>query len=589
ENFHTIVNGIIESIKRAHKNLSEGNLYLNSGFSSNKPGERYGRNRSIEAYYLNPKDEIEKYKTEDGEYDVTNRRMTVLKFVRDNGTEIGMYNWAAVHPHVSGQYLKLINGDSKGYASYLFEKDHKTDYLEEDTFVAAFAMNDAGDSSSNLPEDAYDYDDVELDENGNYPCDGIHDYKRMVERAKTQYELARIIYDNTGEELTGSVDYRQMYVHFPSFKIAPDYISPHEVRYKYPDSVDEDIENCRLCEPIAGLGMFSGSTEDSVGLIDNEGHARDVADNRSFMDFLEEPLANGLFDLIWRLFMPRELIQEDRDCHLEKINALPMGRGEYMIPNGKAVTEILPIQILKIGRFAIVSLPFEVTTMSGRRIRDDIKKILDDVTYVEINAISNAFMGYLTTRDEYSIQHYEGGENWFGPYTLNGIRQMLSELASTFQTGDDLPDYSLAIDDIRNTLEDQKIKVGKVKFDNKPVCKKFGDVIEGPEQIYNKGKTVRVKFWGGHPNNNFQTQLTYLVVEKKGEGGWEFIAADWDPSTFFRWKSTGLNMSEITVEWIIPKDAESGEYRICHFGNWKSALTRRIYPYTGISDSFIVQ
>ncbi|MFX0210864.1 MAG: neutral/alkaline non-lysosomal ceramidase N-terminal domain-containing protein, partial [Candidatus Hodarchaeota archaeon] len=344
-----------------------------------------------------------------------------------------------------------------------------TDYLAEDTFVAAFAMNDAGDSSANLPEDADDYDDVERDENGNYPGDGIHDYERMIKRANTQYELARNCYDSAREELTGSVDYRQIYVSFPNFKIDPEYISPHEVRYYDPDSVDEDIENCRLCEPVAGLGMLSGSIEDSVGLIDSEGNARDVTDTRSFMDFLEDPLANGLFDLIWVLFMPRELIQEDRVCHLEKINALPVGRGEYLIPHGKAVTEILPIQILKIGRFAIAALPFEVTTMGGRRIRDDIKRILDDVTHVEINAISNAYMGYLTTRDEYSIQHYEGGANWFGPYALNGIRQMLCELASTFQSGVDLPEYSLTINEIRNTLEHQKIKVGKVCFDSKPV------------------------------------------------------------------------------------------------------------------------
>ncbi|MFX0210865.1 MAG: neutral/alkaline non-lysosomal ceramidase C-terminal domain-containing protein, partial [Candidatus Hodarchaeota archaeon] len=89
--------------------------------------------------------------------------------------------------------------------------------------------------------------------------------------------------------------------------------------------------------------------------------------------------------------------------------------------------------------------------------------------------------------------------------------------------------------------------------------------------------------------NNFQTQSTYLVVEKKSESGWETIARDWDPSTLFRWKPIGLHMSEITIEWTIPEEIESGEYRICHFGNWKSAISCEITPYTGISDGFIVQ
>jgi neutral ceramidase len=579
ENFHTIVDGIVASIRRAHKNLAKGKIYINSGFSSENPGERYGWNRSLQAYFVNPQDEVEKYRTEDGSYDTTNRRMTVLKFVREDGTEIGMYNWAAVHAHVSGQYLKLINGDSKGVASYLFEKDHGTHYLAEDTFVAAFDMNDAGDSSGNLPEDADDYDDVESTEKGTYPGDGIHDYERMIKRATTQYELARTLYDGATEELTGRVDSRQMYVDFPNFKIDPDFISPHEIRYHDPDSRDEDRNNCRLCEPVAGLGMLSGSTEDSVGMLPSEGHARDVTDG--------SPV--GFLELVLGLFIPRHLLKEDRDCHLEKINALPMGRGEELVPNGKTAIEILPIQLIRIGKFAVAALPFEVTTMGGRRIRDDIKNILTDVTHVEINAISNGFMGYLTTRDEYSIQHYEGGQNWFGPYALNGVRQMFSNLAETMLSNIGPPEYSLTINDIKNTLEDQRIKVGKVRFDSTPSGSNFGDVIQEPELSYSTGETVTAKFWGGHPNNDFQTQSTYLTVEKQAGNGWEAIAVDWDPSTLFRWRPIGLSMSEVTIEWTIPEETESGTYRIRHFGHQKAATTAEISPYTGISDSFTVE
>jgi len=578
ENFHGIVDGIVTSVRKAHNNLARGKIYLNSGFSSEEPGERYGWNRSPEAYFLNPQDEIERYRTGSGNYDTTNRRMTVLKFVREDGTEIGMYNWAAVHTHVSGQYLRLINGDSKGVASYLFEKDHGTDYLADDTFVAAFDMNDAGDSSGNLPEDADDYDDAELTENGSYPGDGIHDYERMIKRGRTQYELARALYDSAGEELTGRVDSRQMYVDFPNFKVDPGFISPHEVRYHDPDSVDEDINNCRLCEPVAGLGMLSGSTEDSVGILPSEGHARNVTDG--------PPV--GLLELILGLFIPRPMVEEDRNCHLEKINALPMGRGEELVPGGKAAIEILPIQLVRIGRFAIVALPFEVTTMGGRRIRDDIKNVLPDVTHVEINPISNALMGYLTTRDEYSIQHYEGGVNWFGPYALNGVRQMFSDLAEAMRSDTGPPDYALRIDDIRSTLEDQRIKVGKVSFDSKPSGSNFGDVIQEPELSYNTGETVTAKFWGGHPNNDFHSQSTYLVVERQVGNGWEAIARDWDPSTFFRWQRIGLSMSEVTIEWTIPEEAEPGVYRIRHFGHQKAAGSGEIRPYTGMTESFTV-
>ena len=128
-----------------------------------------------------------------------------------------------------------------------------------------------------------------------------------------------------------------------------------------------------------------------------------------------------------------------------------------------------------------------------------------------------------------------------------------------------------------------------MSFDTKPFEKNFGDVIQAPDPSYSNGETVTVKFWGGHPNNNFQTQSTYLVVEKKVDGRWQVIAMDWDPSTVFQWKRIGFSMSEITVEWIIPEGTESGVYRICHHGHWRRAGTGEISPYTGISDSFTIQ
>ncbi|MCP4715097.1 MAG: neutral/alkaline ceramidase [Deltaproteobacteria bacterium] len=588
-NFQTIVDGIVESVKRAHNNLVPGTLEVGAGLSSAQPGGRYGRNRSEAAYFLNPEDEVDAYKTDDGDYDLTNRRMTIVRFERDNGTGVGMYAWAAVHPHASGQYRKLINGDSKGYASYLFEQDRRTDYLADETFAAAFVMNDAGDSSSNLPEDADDYADVERNELGDYPADGTHDYERMIKRGRAQYELARRLYDNAGAELTGSVDFRQMYVNFPGFRIDPDYVVPEQVRYHGPAGVDEDREDCRLCEPAASLAMMSGSVEDSVGPISNEGHAREVNAKPSLRDFVTQPFDSGLFDMLWGLVIPAALMQEDRDCHLEKIISLPLGRVDLLVPRRKTVAEVLPIQLFRIGRLAIVSLPFEVTTMAGRRIRNDIKQLMPDVTHVEINALCNASVGYLTTREEYALQHYEGGQNWFGPYTLNGVRQMLSELAAAMETGGALPGYALTIDAIERIPTDLKQPVGTVSYDAVPPGRQFGDIIQAPAEFYRHGDTVEAVFRGAHPNNNFQTQATYLAVERMDAGGWETLFRDWDPSTRFRWKQIGSHMSQVTIQWTIPADAVAGEYRIRHFGHWKSAVTGEMTSYEGVSSSFIVE
>lgn len=48
--------------------------------------------------------------------------MTLLKFVADDGEEMGAINWFAVHGTSMNNTNGFISGDNKGYASQLFER-----------------------------------------------------------------------------------------------------------------------------------------------------------------------------------------------------------------------------------------------------------------------------------------------------------------------------------------------------------------------------------------------------------------------------------------------------------------------------------
>ena len=135
QNFEAIVNGIVKSIESAHKNLTLGTIYVKKD-----DDENCGGNRSPYAYKNNPEDERNEYKDGDKECD-TDKEMLLLKFVKEDGTAIGEINWFAIHPTSMGEKNKLINGDNKGYASYLFEKDYN--------ITAAFANSTCGDVSGN--------------------------------------------------------------------------------------------------------------------------------------------------------------------------------------------------------------------------------------------------------------------------------------------------------------------------------------------------------------------------------------------------------------------------------------------------------
>ena len=66
----------------------------------------------------------------------------------------------------------------------------------------------------------------------------------------------------------------------------------------------------------------------------------------------------------------------------------------------------------------LVAVPFEMTTMAGRRLRETVRERLAPVgvEHVVIAGLSNAYAGYLTTRQEYAKQDYAGASTHFGPW-----------------------------------------------------------------------------------------------------------------------------------------------------------------------------
>jgi len=121
QNFEAIVNGIFQSIVRAHGNLAEGRIRIARGDLLDA-----SINRSPKAYGENPAAERVQY-----EFD-TDKTMTLLRLERLDGTAIGTVNWFAVHGTSMGNENLLISGDNKGYAAYLFEKLAGTDPLAPD-------------------------------------------------------------------------------------------------------------------------------------------------------------------------------------------------------------------------------------------------------------------------------------------------------------------------------------------------------------------------------------------------------------------------------------------------------------------------
>ena len=536
QNFECIVNGMVQSIKKAHQNLAPGKIFINRGNI-----EDCGLNRSTVAYENNPPDEKAKYNGN------TDKEMLLLKFVKNDGKEIGCLNWYAIHPTNRGNKNKLISGDNKGYASYLFEKEKGTNIHDAETFIAAFANSNCGDISGNVK---YGVPDL------------THDFIHMKEFGEKQYIKAKELYNSANIELSGSIDFRHTNVNMSNVQIKG--------------------TNNRTYPAALGASMFAGSTEDSASDFGiTEGiKATSSGDYPAEQRNIILEAINILSGLLTGFKVPGILEDEMMQGHKPKPIVFAQGLAEpYPLS-----PEVLPLQIIKIGNLVIAAVPSEITTMAGRRLKTTILNEFGNsvVDYFAINAYANSYAGYITTKEEYDTQLYEGASTHFGPYTLMAYQQEFGKLAKAIKNEKTIP----AGPSPRDLSSKQTSLLTNVVTDTQPwPWIPFGSVQIDVDSFYKAGATAKVTFWGAHPKNNLRPQGTFLEVQRKERDKWVTIFNDNDPCTIYQWERDFIANSKITITWNIPADTKNGEYRICHYGDSK-AISGNVSSYHGVSNTF---
>ncbi|RHY83933.1 hypothetical protein DYB35_004114 [Aphanomyces astaci] len=262
---------------------------------------------------------------------------------------------------------------------------------------------------------------------------------------------------------------------------------------------------------------------------------------------------------------------------------------------------ILPLQLVVLGpSLVLAAMPFETTTMAGRRLRRSIAAALELPTAntVVLAGLANAYCGYMTTREEYAIQRYEGASTHFGPNQLVATQQQFDELATALRL---------------RTLPPSAPQPHKVSTSNwhTPVLHdsagganwRFGQVVVDEErQSLGPGDIAQAVFCAGHPKNDLRVQSTFLEIQRwrsfagcgcgsgsESGGVWVLHADDSDPQTFFHWKRSGLSASLVTIVWHIPSSTPPGRYRIKHNGHYKQHWNNDVVvAYCGVSRAFDV-
>lgn len=102
----------------------------------------------------------------------------------------------------------------------------------------------------------------------------------------------------------------------------------------------------------------------------------------------------------------------------------------------RGLPEFAQITVVRVGQMYLTGIPVEPTTMAAAQIQRSVGSALglDWVQarrLVTVVGLTNGFLQYLTTREEYSAQTYEGGSTIYGPGEAEMFVRELGRLADS--------------------------------------------------------------------------------------------------------------------------------------------------------------
>ncbi|KAK7877164.1 hypothetical protein WMY93_032144 [Mugilogobius chulae] len=549
-----------KSIEIAHENMKPGRIFRNSGKLENS-----NLNRSPHSYQNNPKDERDRFE------DNTDKQVTVLKFTDSDGDGIGLLSWFAVHAVSMNYTNRMVSSDNMGLASLMMELDKNQGLPGEGRFVAGFSSSNLGDVTPNTrgPYCANtglkcDYLNSSCPVGGTKMCMGIgpgvdmFDSTRII--AENIYKKTKELYSSAQEEVTGPLHFAHQWVDMSNVTVRLN-----------------ATHTASTCKPALGHSFAAGATDGGGDLNFTQGAVEG------------DPFWDGIRDA---LIGPPS--NETQDCHRPKPILFSTGEMSWPLPWHPT---IIDVQMFVLGSVAVLAVPGEITTMSGRRLRDAVKQELQssghfqDLTLV-VAGLSNVYTHYITTYEEYQIQRYEGASTIFGPHTLNAYISKFTELSRAIRED--------SVSGLDSGPEPPFFPESKLfsllpaaAADKKPENTSYGDVLDQVYPVYRQGDVVSVTFVAGNPRHSGDIRdKTFVTVEKFDNytKNWDVIHTDASWETRFHWLKGDGNHSNATVQWFVPESAPSGVYRIRHFGHYKVFKNFRplIEEYTGTSDQFTV-
>ena len=221
--------------------------------------------------------------------------------------------------------------------------------------------------------------------------------------------------------------------------------------------------------------------------------------------------------------------------------------GRKIIAAPGAVHERIPeVHVIRVGDRLLLGTPGEPSVEMGRRFEAAVRPHLPSgVREPVVIGLANNYMGYLTTPEEYEMQHYEGGHTVFGIYTSFVVRDSLVALSRALASGQPAPE------------PDAPPALGGTDPGAFPQGDAEGAVVEEPAIAVTRLDTVSVA-WSGTANGvDRPVDRPFVAVERLVRGRWR--ASDSDLGLAFIWREEG---GSYYARWEVPTSQPPGAHRL---------------------------
>jgi neutral ceramidase len=323
--------------------------------------------------------------------------------------------------------------DNKGYAAQFLE-NHYNEQGNSD-YLAAFAQGTCGDVTPRMVyHPVYPFQRGQWE--GKYP----DDFESAKFNGRLQFEKAiEIIASQNQTAVEGDIDYELMFVNFTDVTANPKFANGNT--------------NAQTGNAAMGIAFFKGTMIDGPGM--HPAVAAPVTLLIKGVKYLEKFRALFAGERYKRIIERKYRAHGVKNILVETTARRILGTkviDKLFVPgwadpaiatfkffykksgnvNRPWTPKILPLQLFVIGDIALAGLPFEITTIAGKRLRESLQETLSPrgVKRVILCPYANGYSGYITTNEEYQAQIYEGGHTVFGEWSLAALQTKFDILAA---------------------------------------------------------------------------------------------------------------------------------------------------------------